>query len=106
MNNWIKEKNYSLVMLHFNHKLRKSSDKELKLVERLAKNLCKKFKSFNWLGEKPNSAVMKTARDIRYQTFFEYCKKNNIIHLMTAHHLDDLIETYFMRHKGIFQLLV
>ena len=105
MNNWIKEKNYSLVMLHFNHKLRKSSDKELKFVERLANNLCIKFKSFYWLDEKPNSAVMKTARDIRYQTFFEYCKKNNIIHLMTAHHLDDLIETYFMRLQRNFSTI-
>ena len=31
MNNLLKEKNYSLIMLHFNHKLRKSSDKEVKL---------------------------------------------------------------------------
>ena len=105
MNNWVKEKNYSLVILHFNHKLRKSSDKEVKLVERLANNLCIKFKSFNWLGEKPNSAVMKTARDIRYKTFFKYCKKNNIIHLMTAHHLDDLIETYFMRLQRNFSTI-
>ena len=105
MNNWIKEKNYSLVMLHFNHKLRKTSDKEAQLVERLANNLCIKFKSFNWLGKKPNSGVMKTARDIRYQTFFEYCKKNNIIHLMTAHHLDDLIETYFMRLQRDFSTI-
>ena len=48
---------------------------------------------------------MKTARDIRYQTFFEYCKKNNIIHLMTAHHLDDLIETYFMRLQRNFSTI-
>ena len=105
MNNWAKEKNYSLEMLHFNHKLRKSSDEEVKLVERLANNLCIKFKSFNWLGEKPNSAVMKTARDKRYQRFFEYCKKNNIIHLMTAHNLDDLIETYFMRLQRNFSTI-
>ena len=105
MNNLLKEKNYSLIMLHFNHKLRKSSDKEVKLVEGIANNLCIKFKSFKWLGEKPNSAVMKTARDIRYQTFFEYCKKNNIIHLMTAHHLDDLIETYFMRLQRNFSTI-
>ena len=75
--NWIKEKNHSLVILHFNHKLRKNADKEEKFVEKFAKNLCIKFKSFNWLGDKPNSALMKTARDIRYQTIFEYCKKNN-----------------------------
>ena len=43
MNNWVKEKNYSLVMLHFNHKLRKCSDKEVKLVESLANYLCIKL---------------------------------------------------------------
>ena len=103
--NWIKEKNHSLVILHFNHKLRKNADKEEKFVEKFAKNLCIKFKSFSWLGDKPNSALMKTARDIRYQTIFEYCKKNNIMHLMTAHHLDDQIETYLMRLKRNFSTI-
>ena len=105
MNNWVKEKNYSLEILHFNHKLRKNSDKELEFVEKLARDLLIKFKSFNWLGDKPNTAIMKTARDIRYKTIFEYCKKNNIIHLMTAHHLDDLIETYLMRHQRNFSTI-
>ena len=91
--------------MHFNHKLRKNSDKELEFVEKLARDLLIKFKSFNWLGDKPNTAIMKTARDIRYKTIFEYCKKNNIIHLMTAHHLDDLIETYLMRHQRNFSTI-
>ena len=65
MNNWVKEKKYSLEILHFNHKLRKNSDKELEFVEKLARDLLIKFKSFNWLGDKPNTAIMKTARDLR-----------------------------------------
>ena len=105
MNNWAKERDYSLKILHFNHQLRRSSDKEVEYVEKLAKNLCVNFKSFNWSGVKPNSALMKTARDIRYKTIFEYCKKNNIIHLVTAHHLDDLIETYFMRLQRNFSTI-
>jgi len=105
MNNWVKNKSYSLVIFYFNHKLRKDSDKEVKFVEKLAKNLCIKFKFFTWSGDKPRTAIMKTAREIRYQTIFEYCKKNNIIHLMTAHHLDDLIETYYMRLQRKFSTI-
>ena len=95
MHNWVKNKNYSLIIFYFNHKLRKDSDDELKFVKNLSKDFNIKFKSFNWLGTKPSSAIMKLARDVRYKTIFDYCKKNHIIHLMTAHHLDDLIETFF-----------
>ena len=105
MHNWVKNKNYSLIIFYFNHKLRKDSDDELKFVKNLSKDFNIKFKSFNWLGTKPSSAIMKLARDVRYKTIFDYCKKNHIIHLMTAHHLDDLIETFFMRLQRKFSTI-
>ena len=105
MNNWIMDKDYSLEILYYNHKLRKDSFREQKFVEKFAENLRINFKSFDWSGDKPRSAVMKTAREMRYQTIFEHCKKNNIIHLMTAHHLNDLIETYFMRLQRKFSTI-
>ena len=60
---------------------------------------------FNWSGTNLIVLFMKTARDVRYKTIFDYCKKNHIIHLMTAHHLDDLIETYFMRLQRKFSTI-
>ena len=41
---------------------------------------------------------MQEARTIRYKTIKSYCKKK-IIHLMTAHHYDDFVETFYMRAR-------
>ena len=42
---------------------------------------------------------MKNARDARYERILDICKKLKIIHLMTAHHFNDNLETYYMRKK-------
>ena len=42
---------------------------------------------------------MHNARDQRYKKIINFCKKEQIISLMTAHHLDDCIETYLMRKQ-------
>ena len=36
---------------------------------------------------------MQKAREIRYKNNF-FCKENGIMTIMTAHHLDDSLETY------------
>ena len=42
---------------------------------------------------------MKNAREARYEKILEISKKLKIIHLMTAHHSNDNLETYYMRKK-------
>ena len=34
-------------------------------------------------------------RDIRYELLIKFCKKNKVKFLLTAHHKDDQIETFF-----------
>ena len=40
---------------------------------------------------------MELARVERYKQIISHCKKLKIIHLMTAHNLDDNLETFIMR---------
>ena len=46
---------------------------------------------------KVNSRVMELARMKDMKKIISHCKKLRIIHLMTAHNLDDNLETYLMR---------
>ena len=79
------------------HKLRKESSTEAKLL----KNFLRKFnincEILNWQGKKPLSNVQAIARKNRYQLLKKACKKNNISNLLTGHHKDDVYENFFIR---------
>ena len=45
---------------------------------------------------------MSNARKVRYEKIVNESKKLKILHLMTAHHFDDNIETFLMRKKREF----
>ena len=72
---------------------------EAKYVEELAKNFKVNCKVLNWNKSKKSNALMENARDERYNRIINFCKEEQIITLMTAHHFDDCLETYLMRKK-------
>lgn len=96
-----------ITLLHVNHKLRENAEVEQNYVVETAKKLKIPFKVFIWKGNKPNSNLEATARDVRYSFMIEYCKENNIKTLLTAHQADDQIETFLInlgRGSGIYGL--
>ena len=91
----MKIENIKIVVAHVNHKLRKESEHEAKMVE----NFCKKnnlifeyYEITNYKGNTENYARVK-----RYNFFDQVIAKYNAKYLLTAHHGDDLIETMLMR---------
>ena len=84
-------------VLIVDHKLRKESKKEANKVKRL---LSKKFiqsKILNWRGKIPKSNIQRNARNMRYSLISNYCLSKKVKYLLTAHHLDDQIENFFIR---------
>jgi len=84
--------NYVLV----DHKIRKNSSHEAKKV----KNLLKKNKiKLKILINKKKIVknIQAEARNSRYEILTNYCKKNRIQTLITAHNLEDQVETFLMR---------
>ena len=84
-------------VLIVDHKLRKESSYEaLKVKQILSK---KKIYSriLKWKGEIPKKNIQKNARDMRYALLSNYCIKNKVKYLITAHHGDDQIENFFIR---------
>jgi len=89
----------SFEVAHINYKLRgHDSDVDQKTVE----NFCKKFKIKFHLYEvsdddqKPEHSVQLWARKLRYHFFREIQQQENIGFLMTAHHLNDQLETFII----------
>ena len=91
----------NFVVAHCNFKLRgKESDDD----ELFVKNLAAKYKisfysnSFNTkeLSNISNKSVQMIARDLRYSWFNKLSKELGIYYIITAHHIDDSIETFLI----------
>ncbi len=83
--------------LIIDHKLRKESTSEARKVKKILLKKGIKSRILSWGGDLPKSNIQKKARDIRYGLISNYCLKNKIKYLITAHHKDDQIENFFIR---------
>ena len=90
----VKSKMHALIV---DHKLRKESYKEALNVKNILKRKGIKSKVIRWRGKIPKSNIQKNARNMRYFLISNYCSKNKIKYLITAHHIDDQIENFFIR---------
>lgn len=84
---------------HINYGLRgKDSEDDQRLVE----NICKKSEipihiySVSKKDNKPNNSIQDWARKLRYDFFRKIQKKENIDFIVTAHHLNDQLETFMI----------
>jgi len=78
------------------HNIRKNSAQEAKKVKNLLK---KEFLNLKVLFNKKKITknIQAEARNIRYGFLKIYCKKHNIKVILTAHNLEDQVETFLMR---------
>ncbi|OIN86283.1 MAG: tRNA lysidine(34) synthetase TilS [Alphaproteobacteria bacterium CG1_02_46_17] len=95
LNGWGEFK--ELHILSVDHGLRAESVDEVKLVRKFAKKIGAKFKSFKWLGDKPERSIQEAARVARYDLMEHYCASKKIGYLFLAHHGDDQVETFLFR---------
>lgn len=96
-----KDLNFEIALAHCNFSLRgKESDGDEMFVIGLAKNLeipvfAETFDTKKFAEEHKFSTQM-AARDLRYNWFTEILKDFKFDYLLTAHHLDDDLETFFI----------
>jgi len=105
-----KKLNLDFELAHCNFKLRgEESDTDQVFVEKWAKqlniplhiNVCD-------LSQNNNENTQIAARNARYEWFFDLQKKHKFDYIVTGHHLDDSLETFFinlMRATGLKGLL-
>jgi len=80
-----------------NHRLRKNSYSEAKLVSAVLRKFDINCKILTWIGAKPTTNIQALARDKRYFLLSNECKKNKINYLLVGHHVDDLYENFLIR---------
>ena len=90
------EKKIKFYYVLVDHKIRSNSSKEAKQVKRLLKT-----RNINLVILTNKTKIKKNiqgqARNIRYEMLLKYSKKNKIKTLITAHNLEDQVETFFIR---------
>lgn len=104
-----KEMEYDIAIAHCNFGLRgEESDGDTKFVEQYASQnhipfFVTHFDTARFASDNKLS-VQVAARQLRYMWFDEIVKENNFDYLLTAHHLDDSLETFlinFSRGTGL-----
>lgn len=94
--------NISIGVAHCNFQLRGEEANQDELhVRTIAKQLNIPFFSIRFdteqVAKEKGISIQMAARELRYDWFEQIRKENNYTFIATAHHLDDDIETFFMR---------
>lgn len=107
MSQWAKIVKCKLVVLTVDHDLRPEAKAECEYVCQFSMQLGHECFVLKWDHHNQFSNLQARARDARYSLMTELCKKQDIIAIATAHHLDDSIENYYIRKSrksGLFGL--
>ena len=91
------ENNKKVFFFIVDHKLRKNSTSEAKLVKEKLKSFQISSKILTVKKEKISTNIQSFARDNRYKLIIKQSLKKKIDLIITAHHSDDLIENFFIR---------
>lgn len=90
---------YEFQIAHINYKLRgRDSDLDQKVVQDFCEKNHVKFHLYE-VSEKdhrPENSIQLWARELRYRFFKEVQEKENLKFLVTAHHLNDQLETFII----------
>lgn len=92
---YLRARGYNVVPIHYNHNLRFQND-----VMQL--QFCKLITENNFIGKTNITSHPKTdktesqCRNNRIDYFRQICNENNIKYVVTAHHLDDCVESYLL----------
>ena len=90
------EKKCKIYYVLVDHNLRKNSAKEAQSV----KKLLKKYQINLYIlknQKKIKKNIQSEARTVRYKLLTSFCKNKNIENILTAHNLEDQVETFFIR---------
>ena len=79
------------------HRLRSESTNEAKLVKNILKLYSINAQIISWKGIKPSKNIQSIARKKRFELLYTRCEKSKVKNILLGHHLDDLIENFFIR---------
>ena len=96
---WAKSHGVPFVALHVDHRLRDTSSHEAQQVGAWCESAGVPFEILTWTHPPLLTGLQNKARRARYDLLFEACHARGKTLLLTAHHQDDALETFFMRFE-------
>lgn len=106
-NSFASKSNIEITAITVDHDLRAESAKEAEYVGQLSKNLGIKHVILKWERDNNVRVMHADSRKARYSLMTDYCINHGIGIILTAHHADDKIESFFIRlsrASGLFGL--
>lgn len=94
---WVLRRGGKITALTVNHGLRNESFAEAKQVGIWLGQRNIPHKVLRWVGQKPSTGVQAAAREARMGLMANWCIRNNVMHLVTGHNMDDQVGTFIMR---------
>jgi tRNA(Ile)-lysidine synthase len=86
--------------LTVDHGLRPESAEEARTVDGWLELRAIPHEVLVWGGDKPTSGIQEAARDARYRLLAQWCRAHGVLHLLTAHHREDQVETHLIRRRA------
>jgi len=103
--NLLKRLNYDVSIAHCNFNLRNDeSDLDEEFVKNYAFSNSIPFFSKSFITQLPKHSMQMAARNLRYKWFYNILRTEKLDYMITAHHLDDSLETFILnlsRASGI-----
>jgi tRNA(Ile)-lysidine synthase len=97
---WARERRGEICALTVDHRLRPESGAEVQQLRSWLSARAIRHEVLVWSGEKPTTGIQKAARVARYRLLAGWCREHGCLHLLTAHHRDDQIETHLIRRRA------
>ena len=97
---WVRERSGQICALTVDHRLRPESGTEALRVKTWLAARGIRHEVLVWAGEKPRSGIQQAARIARYRLLDQWCRAHACLHLLTAHHREDQIETHLIRRRA------
>jgi tRNA(Ile)-lysidine synthase len=97
---WARRRGGHIRALSVDHGLRPESGGEIELLRGWLAARGIRHETLLWVGEKPATGIQEKARAARYRLLDAWCCDNGCLHLLTAHHRQDQIETYLIRRRA------
>jgi tRNA(Ile)-lysidine synthase len=97
---WSRERGGEICALTIDHRLRPESGAEIRRLHGWLSARAIRHEVLTWSGEKPKTGIQEAARIARYRLLAGWCREHGCLHLLTAHHREDQIETHLIRRSA------
>jgi tRNA(Ile)-lysidine synthase len=97
---WARERGGEICALTVDHRLRPEGAAEIQQLRGWLSARAIRHEVLVWSGDRPASGIQEAARNARYRLLAGWCRDHGCLHLLTAHHREDQIETHLIRRRA------